>query len=85
MTSYTVANQSDGSGPAAQSTQDLDEAIDWYTNAVEAVMDQESDVTYAAISVDGVIWGEIRENGLAPQGGGEVIDLKPRRARTKAA
>lgn len=75
MTTYTVAVQEADAGPTAQSTADLDDALDWFTNGCTEVMDPESDVTFATLAVDGVICGAIRAGGLSPEGG-EVVALR---------
>lgn len=75
LTTYTVAIQEEDGGPTAKSTQDLEEALDWFTNAVDDVMDQDGHVIFATLAVNGVITGMIRAGGLAPEGG-EVINLR---------
>lgn len=81
MTTYTVEVRDDDGEPKSRSTEALDDALDWYTNAVEAVMDDEHELTFAALTVDGVVWGMIQENGLTPGGGGEAVEAAPRARR----
>lgn len=75
LTTYTVAIQEEDGGPTAKSTKDLEEALDWFTNAVDDVMDLEGHVVFATLSVNGLIYGAIRAGGLAPEGG-EVVNLR---------
>lgn len=78
MTRFTVSIRTDGAA-TAQSTDDLDAALDWFTNAATEVMDDESDLDLATIQVDGVIWGKIEAGGIEPDPGGEVIPLRQAR------
>jgi hypothetical protein len=80
---YTVTIvEEDIAEPSAQTTGDEQEAMDWFTNAASEVLEGDSEVVYAKVEVDGVLWGEIREGGLVPPaGGGEVVPLR----RTRAA
>lgn len=80
--SVTIVDE-ESPDPATQTTADIDEALDWFTNAVTEVLEGDSEVVFASITVDGVLWGEVREGGLArgDDGGGEVVPLR----RTKAA
>lgn len=75
MTTYTVAIHAEEDGPTAQSTADLDDALDWFTNACTDVMDPEGAVSFATLAVDGVIVGAIKAGGLAPEGG-EVLQMR---------
>jgi hypothetical protein len=68
---YTVAIT--GEEDTSKDTNDLDAALDWFTNACTAVMDPEDDVSSATFKVNGETWGYMVEGG--PPGGGEVIDL----------
>lgn len=77
MTTYTVAIKSGESGDTSQSTQELDDALDWFTNACTAVMDSEDDVESASLSVDGLICGIIQEPGEGDDG--RVVELKRRK------
>ena len=79
MTTYTVAITSEAEGPTAQSTDDLDAALDWFGNACDSVLSPDEDVQFTSISVGGVVWGMVREGGLAQDDGGEVVELKARR------
>lgn len=80
MTSYTVAIRGeDDASPQARSTDDVDDAVDWFTNAIDAVMDPEADANFASLTVDGKIWGVIQEGGLRPDGA-EIIDIEQVRA-----
>jgi hypothetical protein len=76
MTTFTVAIHTGEGGPEARSTADLDDALDWFTNAVTAVMDSDDATTFATLAADGVICGAIREGGL----GGDGERLAPLRA-----
>jgi hypothetical protein len=75
----------DAAEPITRRTRNMDEALDWFTNAATEVVENESPFVFASIEVDGVIWGEIREGGIEPMGdggGGEVVQLPtPRRRR----
>lgn len=73
MTTYAVAIR--GEEDATRTTSDVDEALDWYTNACTEVIDPEGDLTYASLSVDGIVWASAQEGGIQPDGG-EVINLK---------
>lgn len=74
MTTYIVAITEEGEGePTSRPTENLDDALDWFTNAAEEVMDDESDVTAASLTVDGVLWGFLQEGGInAPPPEGEA-------------
>ena len=68
--------------PDSRTTQDLEEAVDWFTNAASEVFDHESPIIAAAIRVDGKPWGMVTENGLDPPAGdGEPVPIR----RTRAA
>jgi hypothetical protein len=73
-TKNTVSLRREGGEWQSRSTADLDEALDWFTNAVTSVMDDGSDFEFASLAVDGVICGMIQEGGIPPSG--EVIDMK---------
>lgn len=78
MTTYTVPSI-DGGEHTYEETQDRDEAIDWFTNGVEAVMDGRTKVSFVQLTVDGKVWGEICKDGLdfrPPDGGGEVLPMR---------
>lgn len=77
MTKYTVAIRSTDAADEARSTDELDDALDWFTNAATEVMDDESPVTFASLAVNGVQCGMIEEPGMAPEGG-EVVRLRQR-------
>ena len=79
MTKYTVAIKGEADGPTAKSTDDLDDALDWYTNACTAVMDPEEDLQAASLAVVGVVWAIIQENGVGGDGPGEVVELQARK------
>lgn len=77
MPNYTVAVHGED-GPNARTTTDVDDALDWFTNACTAILDPGADdpeVTFASLSVDGVIWGMVRGDGLDGDGG-EVVPLR---------
>ncbi len=73
----------DEPGPVSKTTEDLDEALDWFTNAASEVFEAESPIVMASITVDGKLCGLVREGGLEqpPAGDGEVIPMR----RTRAA
>lgn len=77
MTKYTVAVHGE-EGPNAQTTENVDDALDWFTNACTAVVDpgpDDPEVAFASFAVDGVIWGMVRAGGLDGDGG-EVVQLR---------
>jgi hypothetical protein len=81
LSDYTVTIvDEDQAEPESKTTADLEEALDWFTNAASEVMEGESEIVMASIAVDGKLWGLVREGGLEPPGEGEVIPL-PRRTR----
>jgi hypothetical protein len=81
MTTYVVAIREEGEAEAtARSTDNMDDALDWFTNAATEVMDQESEVTFASFSVDGALWGVLQEGGInPPDGEAEPVPARLRR------
>lgn len=73
MTKYTVAVRGEGD-IEARTTYDLDEALDWFTNACTEVMEKQGELTFASLTADGVMHGLINSDGIAPDG--EVVRLK---------
>lgn len=70
MSKYTVSIKGDGDA-TARSTEDLDEALDWFTNAVTDVMDPAEDgdeLTHAMLIVDGVTCAICAIGGIGPTG-----------------
>jgi hypothetical protein len=82
MTKFTVAIKGDDGEVTARSTEDLDDALDWFTNAVTEVMDPEEDLSFASLSVAGQVWGMIQHGGLSPDG--EVVQIRAPRASRAA-
>jgi hypothetical protein len=50
-------------GPEVQTTTDVNEALDWFTNACTEIFEEESGVNIATLVVDGVEWGRIEFGG----------------------
>ena len=71
--------------PESRTTEDEEEALDWFTNAASEVFDTESPIIAASIRVDGQPWGMVTEGGLDPPAGGGEGEPVPIRRRTKAA
>jgi hypothetical protein len=70
MSNYTVAIKGEGEA-TARSTEDLDEALDWFTNSVTLVMDpaeEDDDVTHATLQVDGITVAIVAIGGIGPTG-----------------
>lgn len=67
MTKYTVAVNGD-EGPSARSTEVLDDALDWFTNAVTEVLDPAEPagdlVTFASLSIGGKLHAVVQADGL---------------------
>lgn len=76
MTTYVVAIETEGSGREERPTTDLEDALDWFTNACTAVMDEEDDVIRAELRAGRVLVGVIAAAGVTPDPGGEVVEMR---------
>lgn len=68
---YTVtATQEDGE-ETAQETADLDEALDWFTNACTLVADPDNQLAKVEFAAGGTVWGVFEEDGITPDDEGD--------------
>lgn len=70
MTIYRVAVRKDDGTVEAQTTEDEDDALDWFGNGVDAVFDREDNTVETTLEVEGVVWGMVKE----PEISREVIE-----------
>lgn len=73
MTKYTVAVKGEGDAEM-RSTDDLDDALDWFTNACTEVMSADADLEFASLVIDGVVHGVINAAGIDPDD--HVLEMK---------
>lgn len=77
MTKYTVEiRERDGQAGEDQSTEDVDEALDWFTNAATEVIEDDGGLELATLKVGDFVWGVIERGGIMPPDGGEVVSLR---------
>lgn len=70
MSVYTVSIKGEGEA-TARTTEDLDEGLDWFTNAVTAVLDPDDDAdapTHALLQIDGITVAIVAISGVSPTG-----------------
>lgn len=69
MTNYTVGVRAgESAAVAAETTDDMEVALDWAMNALEAIMDPKDETTFATLSVNGKTWVVMQEGGVGPDG-----------------
>ena len=75
MTMFRVVIKGEGLDDA-RTTEAFDDAMDWITNAIEQVVDEENPISAASLEVDGVEWVSAVEGGLSPPPGGELLPMR---------